>query len=191
MFALWPNCAFFSYGWLLCWDNLSLVTVRKDLWSIWRAYQHFLVIRQIDKVEQSSLAEEPLIFLHPESESAYKSAPYTLWAYIAKGFMVRPRRRVCLVEGPGDTDSFRKVQGLLPHHQPAILEGLDLTFHREISAESPIIYWKWFRTLAFGSQSGRPFGLTVRAHRSCQVGATGKTCCCDATFLPLRGERSH
>jgi heptosyltransferase-3 len=88
--------------------------------------ERLLVFRQSKTVEQPGSSEERLIVLHPGSGSLHKCSPPALCANIVNGLMARPHRRVCLVGGPADRDSLRKVQGLLTHHEPTILEGLDL-----------------------------------------------------------------
>lgn len=148
------------------------------------------LIKQINKVEQSFLAEEPLIVVLLGNGTANKSASPTLWANIVKGFMVRLRRKVCLVVGPEDTDSLRKVQGLLPYHLPAILEGFGPPFIVQILQKAQLFIGK-DSGLSHLTASLGCLHFTVLAQRSCQVGAMGKACCCDATFLPLCGERCH
>ena len=85
-----------------------------------------LVFRQSKTVGHLCSSEERLIVLHPGSGGPHKSSPPALCANIINGLMAQPYRRVCLVGGPADGDSLRKVQGLLNHHEPTILEGLDL-----------------------------------------------------------------
>ena len=86
----------------------------------------FLVFRQSKTAGQPCSSKEQLIILHPGSGSPHKCAHPALLANIVNGLMARPHRRVCLVGGPADTDSFRKVQDLVTHHEPTILADLDL-----------------------------------------------------------------
>jgi len=87
--------------------------------------ERLLVFRQSQIMGQSS-SRERLIILHPGSGSIHKCAPPALWANMVNGLMAQPHRRVCLVGGPADTDSLRKVQGLLNDLNLTIFEGLDL-----------------------------------------------------------------
>jgi len=87
--------------------------------------EHLLVFRQSKMMGQSS-GTERLIILHPGSGSIHKCAPPDLLAQMVNGLMAQPHRRVCLVGGPADTDSLRKVQGLLNDRNLTIFEGLDL-----------------------------------------------------------------
>ena len=84
-----------------------------------------LAISQSKMMGQSS-ATERLIILHPGSGSIHKCAPPDLLTNMVNGLMAQPHRRVCLVGGPADTDSLRKVQNLLTDLKPTILTGLDL-----------------------------------------------------------------
>lgn len=85
-----------------------------------------LIFRQPKTMGQSFSLKERLIVLHPGSGSPHKCAPPALLASIVNGLMARPHRSISLVGGPADTDSLQKIQGLLPHLEPAILMGLDL-----------------------------------------------------------------
>lgn len=88
--------------------------------------ERLLVLPQSKTVGKSCSSKDLLIVLHPGSGSTHKCAPPALWANIVNGLMARPHRRVCLVGGPADTDSLRRVQSQLTHFQPTILAGLDL-----------------------------------------------------------------
>lgn len=89
-------------------------------------YDECLLAFRQSKMKGHSSSRERLIILHPGSGSIHKCAPPDLWTNVVNGLMTRPHRSVCLVGGPADTDSLRKVQGLLTHLNPTILTGLDL-----------------------------------------------------------------
>lgn len=88
--------------------------------------ERLLVLSQSKTGGKSWSSKDLLIILHPGSGSTHKCASPALWAHIVNGLMAQPHRRVCLVGGPADTNSLRRVQSLLTHFQPTILSGLDL-----------------------------------------------------------------
>jgi heptosyltransferase-3 len=77
-------------------------------------------------IDHSNPLKKPLVVLHPGSGSSVKCAPPVLWAKLISGLMTRPRREICLVGGPADSDILRRVQNLLTEVRPTIVTGLDL-----------------------------------------------------------------
>jgi heptosyltransferase III len=85
-----------------------------------------LRIHRANTVKPSCATQRIHIVLHPGSGGMHKCAPPDFWVAIVNGLMARPNRSICLVGGDADTAALRKVAGMLTHHAPTILEGMDL-----------------------------------------------------------------